>query len=104
MDVVEPARLYEPGLEQRRPGHPEIPQMHAVVQITEHESRPEHQRGKKRHPGKRAKRGTTEVLPKEKRGLGRTERAIQARCFQERRDGPWHFCIRPHGAIGRGRR
>src|SRR5260370_2129062 len=46
MDVVEPARVHEPGFEQRRPGHPEIPQMHAVVQITEHENGPEQQRGK----------------------------------------------------------
>src|SRR5690349_320335 len=44
MDIVEPAGPREPRTKQRMTSHPKISQMHAVVQIAEHENGPGHQR------------------------------------------------------------
>jgi len=42
VNVVEAPGAQKPGSEQHIPRHPEIPQVHAVVQVAEHEDRPSH--------------------------------------------------------------
>ena len=49
MNVVQASRVAKPVLQQRRIRHPEFDQVHAVMQIAEHEQRPKQQRTEKQH-------------------------------------------------------
>ena len=49
MNVVQPARFQKPSPQARNFGHPEILDVHAVVQIAEHQDRPAEERTKREH-------------------------------------------------------
>src|SRR5215469_2582844 len=50
MNVVEPPGRTEPCAHQGDAFHPEILNVHAVMQVAEHESRPSHERGGSKRP------------------------------------------------------